>query len=64
MQGGHPDDGLLDVCTGRRPNRFAVEAEVSLPSMRLVNSGDLEHSTVDKAIQAMRGAAALMVNAP
>ena len=27
MQGGHPDDGLLDVCTGRRPSRVAVEAE-------------------------------------
>jgi len=63
MQGGHPDDGLLDLVPGAKVGRDGVhaeiEAELSLPSFRLVKT--LEHSSIDRAIQTLRHMVAMTV---
>ena len=60
MQGGTPDDGLLDLgLAQRRILRTEVEREVSLPSFKLVESGD--YTIVDRLLISMRESAAITV---
>eukprot|EP00658_Telonema_sp_P-2_P032365 TRINITY_DN23987_c0_g1_i4.p1 TRINITY_DN23987_c0_g1~~TRINITY_DN23987_c0_g1_i4.p1 ORF type:complete len:261 (-),score=40.83 TRINITY_DN23987_c0_g1_i4:308-1090(-) len=65
MQGGHPDDGCLDLLPGQRIGRDGIRAEVeselSIPSFELVPVQDWKGSRLDKGIQLLRRSTAALV---